>query len=166
MSQQNKEPNETSTININRPRRLIKFYHEYEMPYGCFSNFYKHETVMNGEKFPTTEHYFQAKKFEHDKPFFQQIKNSRTPSIAKQLGSSRTHVLRPDWEDVKEPIMLEALRVKFADPHLKEILLSTGDSILIEHTQNDRYWADGGNGSGKNRLGFLLMQVREELMKS
>ena len=45
-------------------------------------------------------------------------------------------------------------------------LLATGDAILIEHTQNDAYWADGGDGSGKNRLGLLLMQVREELKNS
>jgi predicted NAD-dependent protein-ADP-ribosyltransferase YbiA (DUF1768 family) len=45
-------------------------------------------------------------------------------------------------------------------------LLATGDAILIEHTRNDDYWADGGDGSGKNKLGLLLMQVREELKNS
>ncbi|MFR3747673.1 NADAR domain-containing protein [Streptococcus sp.] len=45
-------------------------------------------------------------------------------------------------------------------------MLATGDGILIEHTRNDDYWADGGDGSGKNKLGLLLMQVREELKNS
>jgi predicted NAD-dependent protein-ADP-ribosyltransferase YbiA (DUF1768 family) len=44
-----------------------------------------------------------------------------------------------------------------------EELLNTGDLKLIEHTQNDRYWADGLDGSGKNMLGILLMRLREEL---
>lgn len=39
--------------------------------------------------------------------------------------------------------------------------MGTGDKILREHTRWDNYWADGGNGSGKNRLGYLLMKVRE-----
>lgn len=39
-------------------------------------------------------------------------------------------------------------------------LLSTGDEELVEHTTNDKYWADGGNGSGKNMLGKILVEVR------
>jgi N-glycosidase YbiA len=34
---------------------------------------------------------------------------------------------------------------------------------LVEHTARDSYWADGGNGQGKNRLGVLLMRLRDEL---
>jgi len=62
--------------------------------------------------------------------------------------------------------MLKALRAKFAQhADLSRMLLKTGDQGLIEHTPNDRYWADGGDGSGRNRLGELLMQVRDELRK-
>ncbi|MCW6983848.1 hypothetical protein NYV32_15355 [Escherichia coli] len=32
-----------------------------------------------------------------------------------------------------------------------------------KHTENDAYWGDGGNGKGKNRLGYLLMELREQL---
>ena len=75
--------------------------------------------------------------------------------------------MRPDWEEVKDEVMLQALRMKFSqNPEIAEELLATGDAILIEHTQNDAYWADGGDGSGKNKLGLLLMQVREELKNS
>ena len=48
-------------------------------------------------------------------------------------------------------------------PEIAKGLLATGDAILIEHTRNDAYWADGGDGSGMNKLGLLLMQVRDEL---
>ena len=48
------------------------------------------------------------------------------------------------------------------NPEIAKELLATGDAIIIEHTRNDDYWADGGDGSGKNKLGLLLMQVREE----
>jgi len=57
--------------------------------------------------------------------------------------------------------MYEGLKHKFTqNEHCKNILLSTGDCELIEHTTKDSYWGDGGDGSGKNRLGFLLMKLR------
>ena len=60
--------------------------------------------------------------------------------------------------------MLKCLFAKFTQHEdLKKILLDTGDKTLIEHTKNDVYWADGGDGSGKNMLGKLLMKVRDEL---
>lgn len=57
--------------------------------------------------------------------------------------------------------MYEGLRYKFCqNKELKQKLLATGDRKLIQHTKNDKYWADGGDGSGKNRLGILLMELR------
>ena len=63
--------------------------------------------------------------------------------------------------------MLTALRAKFSGhPQLTRLLLDTGTRRLVEHTTNDSYWGDGGNGSGQNRLGHLLMQVRDEIAHS
>ena len=60
--------------------------------------------------------------------------------------------------------MREALRAKFTQhPALRSLLLSTGDETIVEHTENDNYWGDGGDGSGRNRLGVLLMELREKL---
>ena len=60
--------------------------------------------------------------------------------------------------------MYEAVLSKFTQhEHLRQILLSTYDARLVEHTSKDNYWGDGGDGSGKNVLGQILMQVREEL---
>jgi hypothetical protein len=42
-------------------------------------------------------------------------------------------------------------------------LLATNDAHLVEHTSNDSYWAEGGDGSGKNMLGLILMEARELL---
>jgi ribA/ribD-fused uncharacterized protein len=75
--------------------------------------------------------------------------------------------LRRDWDSVKDAVMLEAVRAKFSQhADLKAILLATGDAVLVEHTERDSYWGDGGDGSGKNRLGQLLMQVRAELREA
>ena len=70
--------------------------------------------------------------------------------------------MRADWEEVKIEIMEEALRLKFDDPHLKDLLLATGDKELIEgNTWNDQFWGVC-NGVGENNLGKLLMKLRKE----
>lgn len=118
---------------------------------------------MKKKRWPTTEHYFQAQKFagtEHEEA----VRTCKTPSLAANMGRSRKLPLRRDWESVKDQIMMEALRAKFTQHEdLKTTLLGTGDAKLVEHTENDSYWGDGGDGSGKNRLGQLLMKLREEL---
>ena len=58
--------------------------------------------------------------------------------------------------------MMIALRAKFDQyPELKQLLLSTAGNGLVEHTENDNYWGDAGDGSGLNRLGDLLVELRE-----
>lgn len=140
----------------------ILFYRQND-PYGEFSNFSAHPFKLMGKVWPTSEHYFQAQKFagtEHEET----VRHAKTPSIAAKLGRSRSLPLQADWEAVKEDVMRAALKAKFEQhPKLRSLLLSTGDAELIEHTRNDSYWADGGDGAGKNRLGILLMELRAEL---
>jgi ribA/ribD-fused uncharacterized protein len=140
----------------------ILFYRIRE-PFGEFSNFSPHTIKLNGRIWPTSEHYFQAQKFagtDHEDA----VRLAKSPMVAARMGRSRERPLRPDWETVKEEIMREVLRAKFTQhPELRSLLLSTGDAQLVEHTTNDHYWADGGDGTGKNRLGQLLMELRAEL---
>ena len=97
----------------------------------------------------------------------EKIRQIASPMDAVLEGRNRQNPLRADWEEVKDKVILQALRMKFSqNPEIAKELLATGDAILIEHTRNDDYWADGGDGSGKNKLGLLLMQVREELKNS
>jgi ribA/ribD-fused uncharacterized protein len=131
--------------------------------YGCFSNFSRHPIFLDGKRWPTSEHYFQAQKFAGTGRE-EEIRLAKTPMEAANLGRSRRHPMRRDWEAVKEAVMYAALRAKFTQhDDLKAILLGTGDATLVEHTSNDSYWGDGGDGSGRNRLGQLLMRLREEL---
>jgi len=58
--------------------------------------------------------------------------------------------------------MRTGLRYKFSQNlSLREKLFGTGNKSIVEHTVNDSYWGDGGDGSGKNRLGHILMELRE-----
>lgn len=138
----------------------IKFYRQ-DDPYGEFSNFYKAEITINGKTFVTTEHYFQAMKHENTS-FFETVRLAKTAGQAFKLARSKQY--RTDWEKIKDDVMRTALKTKFTQhSKLKELLLSTGDKIIIEHTKNDNYWADGGDGTGKNMLGKLLMELRDQL---
>ena len=89
------------------------------------------------------------------------IAQATKPVTAKKMG--RRVNLRKDWEDVKIQVMEKGLRLKFQDPTLRKKLLATGDEELVEgNPWGDRYWGVC-NGSGKNKLGKLLMKIREEL---
>lgn len=145
--------------------KRIRFYRVNE-PYGEFSNFAPYPFELKGKVWPTSEHYFQAQKFagtDHEEA----IRLTKSPTVAARMGRSRERPLRADWETVKDEIMREALRAKFDQhPTLRSLLLKTGDAELVEHTKNDRYWADGGDGTGQNRLGELLMELRRQLTDS
>lgn len=142
----------------------IKFYHTGD-PYGNFSNFAAFPIFLNGKSWPTVEHYFQAAKFE-DEALKEKLREISSPMEVAKEGRKRKYPLRENWEEVKEKVMALALWAKFLQhPQLREELLSTGQAKIIEHTRNDAYWGDGGDGSGKNRLGTLLVEAREALRK-
>lgn len=131
-------------------------------PFYELSNFAPYGFAEEGIYWPTVEHYFQAQKFQ-DPSHRERIRTARSPKDAKTLGQSRSVPLRADWETVKESIMLDALRLKFRNPKLRALLIETKDHPLIENSPYDRYWGCGRDGSGKNRLGVLLVQIRDEL---
>jgi ribA/ribD-fused uncharacterized protein len=140
----------------------IYFYRERDA-YGFLSNFSAHGVSLKGRYFPTTEHYFQAMKFEGT-PHEEAVRLASSPRAAKDLGGDRRRPLRPDWDQVRDAVMKVALQVKFTQhPELREALLATGDETLVEDAPRDYYWGCGQDRTGKNRLGALLMEVRHEL---
>lgn len=138
------------------------YFFDRESKYYELSNFSGFGFNLNGHYWRTMEHYFQAMKF-IDTSQFERILNCGSPKQAKDLGQSRSIPIRRDWDEVKEGVMLLGLRAKFQDPTLKCLLLGTGKKILIENFPYDSYWGIGANRKGKNRLGVLLMQLRDEL---
>ena len=143
----------------------INFYRVGE-PFGCFSNFAAYPVTMEGVVWPTSEHCFQAQKF-HDETHREAIRTTQSPMDAAKMGRDRTKRLREDWESIKDDVMYRVVLAKFSQhPGIRSELLSTGDASLVEHTKNDSYWGDGGDGSGKNMLGQILMRVREEIARS
>jgi len=140
----------------------IEFYGR-SKDYFEFSNFYPAIIKVDNRYWPTSEHYFQAMKF-RDPAIQQRIAACATPGEAAKMGRDRSLPLRNNWEDVKEGFMKTALLAKFSQhDDLQMLLLNTKDACLIEASPIDGYWGWGEDKKGKNRLGHLLMQVREEL---
>lgn len=131
--------------------------------YGAFSNFSRHRVIARGKTWPTSEHFFQAMKFEGTS-IAEKVRCAKTPKEAAAIGRDRKNPLRKDWESVKDDIMREIVLAKFTQHEaLRALLLSTNDEEIVEHTERDRYWGDGGDGTGKNMLGRILMETREKL---
>lgn len=139
--------------------------------YSFLSNFYPTEIEYQGIKYPTVEAYYVAMKADNSQiingihysldDFREMISKVETPGKVKRLG--RKISLRKDWDKYKLEAMNWAVREKFKDEDLKELLLSTGDQELIEmNTWGDTFWGVC-NGKGKNHLGKILMEVRNEL---
>jgi ribA/ribD-fused uncharacterized protein len=126
------------------------------------SNFAPFGFEAEGVYWPTVEHYFQAQKFLDD-TYRERIRKASTPRDARGLGQSREFPLRPNWDGVREEVMFRALRMKFRHPELRALLVNTGSRTLVEASPFDYFWGAGQDGSGLNRLGRLLEQLRAEL---
>lgn len=145
--------------------RPIFFYNKGEAYYE-FTNFADYPIVLDGARWNTSEHYFQAQKFVGT-PYVAMICSmqqsreafnfSRKPSVSSWK--------REDWEQIKMEVMLKALLAKFIQhKELRMLLIKTGSRQLVEHTSNDSFWGDGGDGTGQNNLGKLLMKIRDIMM--
>jgi len=145
----------------------IRFYRASEKPYGAFSNLHRREVEFEGEVFPTSEHAYQAGK-------------ARKPEVRAWLMSAPSPALlamaahglyywdiAPGWSKTKFARMREVLRAKFTQhADLRELLFSTGEARLVESATVDnevnRLWGEV-NGSGRNMLGVMLMELRDDL---
>ena len=140
----------------------ILFY-EPQDPNGYLSNFSICPIKVNGQMWATSEHYYQAMKFVPEY-LRNTIFRASTPAEAFALSRQHEKHVRDDWYDIRIDVMKFIVTEKFKqNPHLAQSLANTGDSVIKEHSPKDNFWGDGGNGTGKNHLGKILMAVRQQL---
>lgn len=139
----------------------IRFY-KVKDAYGAFSNFAPFPVSIMGIEWKTSEHYFQARKF-LDVKLFQAILDADTPMMACEIGRNPKNKPREDWDEIKYSVMKEAVEAKFTQYYeLMELLKSTKNHTIIEASPYDYYWGEGKDRSGHNKLGKILMEIREE----
>jgi ribA/ribD-fused uncharacterized protein len=152
------------------PRTLIVDYQELILDfysvknnYGEFSNFALFPILIDDVLWASSEHYYQAQKF-LDPLLKERVRLASTPFLAAQIGRDPALPMRKNWNEIKDGVMLLALRAKFSQyPILQDLLRSTNKAHIYEHTKNDCYWADCYDRTGLNKLGEQLMQIREEI---
>lgn len=138
----------------------IKFYKTKD-PYGFMGNFFKARFFIYGRWWSFVEAPYQAQK-----TFVQEEQDAIWAVVkandSRLLGQKVT--MRPDWDQVKRQVMKECVLAKFLQhPELRKQLMATDGQVLIEDSPVDWYWGCGADGIGKNVLGQVLMEVREEL---
>jgi len=139
--------------------------------YSFLSNFYQAPIIIEGEEWQTTEAFYQAAKFT-DEARRAEIRAAGTPGKTKALGRSRVGFvgssvwLGPEgaFSGRRDKVMAIAIRAKFTQhEELRRALIETGTRKLVEANVRDPYWGFGKNGCGCNRLGVMLMELRDEL---
>lgn len=143
--------------------------------FSIFSNFYTSLFNVDGQRYFHVEQFYQAKKAEwfNDLATMQNILKARAPRKCKELGRNVENYDYVEWQSIAEQFMYRAVKEKFLqNPIAKDCLLNTGTALIAEATKFDKFWGTGldiENDSnrdptkwlGDNRLGKILMQVRE-----
>jgi adenylate cyclase len=131
--------------------------------YRDFSNFANYPVKIDGVIWPTTEHYYQAQKFE-DPERQARVRDLPIPAAAKRYTKKHQAKIRPDWDEWKDTVMERALHAKFTQHDaLRDLLVGSGDERIEEDSPRDSYWGTGPEGKGQNKLGEMLMRLRAEL---
>lgn len=143
----------------------------YEQDFYVLSNFSAFRVKWQGIDFDTSEHAYHWEKF-RDHPdawnaaasIAEQVRRAPSAHSAFKLAERCKPCRRPDWDDVKVKIMRGILKAK-VDQHeyVRRKLLETGTRELVEDSWRDDFWGWGPNKDGKNMLGRLWMEIREEL---
>lgn len=139
----------------------------YEQEFYVLSNFSAFSIFWEGMRYQTVEHAYQAEKFPHFSWVRTVITSATSAHDAFQMAQKNKDKRRPDWDEVKLRIMKRLLWTKVTQhDYVARKLLETGERELIENSWRDDFWGWGPNRDGKNWLGQLWMQVRDELRRN
>lgn len=140
--------------------------------WGEFSNMAAHFPVfVNGVHFKTAEALYQACRFPHLPDVQKEIVRDPSPKGAKMVAKRCMEHSRPDFDDIKVPLMWWVLRVKLACNQLPfcKALRNSGNLAIVERTETDQFWGateteeEACKLTGKNVLGRLLVLLRQSV---
>ena len=129
---------------------------------------------MMMDSFTCTEQFYMYNRAKYfgDTPAMEKILKEIDPR--QQKKTKIKGYKEQEWLKVAEEVMLEGVRKKFThNLNLKQKLVATGRKMLVEANPNDSHWGIGMGMHnkkinqktkwGRNILGRILMQVREEM---
>lgn len=137
----------------------------YEREFFPFSNFSSFQVMWRGVLWPTSEHAYQAARYLDVKPeYYDTIQSMRSAQDAYSFMRNNRKEERPDWFDEKRAVMKDIVRCKLQQhTYIQKKLRETGDADIVEDSPVDSYWGWGENHQGRNELGKIWMELRQEL---
>ena len=136
----------------------------YEQDFYPLSNFSAFAMYYRGLRFDTSEAAYHWEKFPNEPNIQDAILKALSAHDAFKIAERHVASRRSDWNDVKIGIMKDILRSKaIQHEYVRRKLLQTGHRELIEDSWRDNFWGWGPNKDGRNQLGKLWMEIREEL---
>lgn len=144
----------------------------------CLSQWYGAPFEVDGERYPTAEHYMMAEKARlfDDPEMRQKILAAGSPGAAKALGRRVRGFTDKVWVAERWAIVVRGNAAKFGqNAALRDFLVATKSRVLVEASPRDRIWGIGMAANddraskphlwrGLNLLGFALMDAREQLL--
>jgi len=155
----------------------IVFFFSKEPENKEFSSFYDTTFKLDDVEYKSAEHALQAIKAKTfgDEENFKKIVKAKSAQSAKSFGKKVDKFDDKIWDEKKEDVMRQILRAKFSqNPDARKKLLDTADKTIANADPRDNYWGIGTSATttiaknpskwkGENKLGKLLMELREEL---
>lgn len=136
----------------------------YEQDFYVLSNFSAFNLQWKGRMFATSEAAYHWEKFPDRDALRSHIISAPSAHVAFKLAEDHKDQRREDWNEVRVTIMREILMAKaMQHEYVRRKLLATGDRELVEDSWRDSFWGWGPNRDGRNMLGNLWMNVRDEL---
>lgn len=148
-------------VNQPGPKDPVFFYPK---EFYVFDNFSSFQVEYDGFLWPTSEHAYHAERFKgFSADVIKEIKESRSAHDAQKIAERNKDKQNPKWDDIKKSVMKDILRNKVQQhPYVLKKLLESGDREIIEDSWRDETWGWGLNKDGKNLLGNIWMELREE----
>ncbi len=136
----------------------------YEGTRYMFSNFSSFRVQWRGVSWMTSEHAYQAAKF-NDPEIIELIKNAPSAHDAKKIAHAHQDKIVSNWSEIEVGIMEEILRAKLAQhPYIQRKLRESGNREIVENSPTDSFWGRGPDWKGQNHLGKLWMKLRIEML--
>lgn len=145
---------------------------------GIYSQWYKSPMIIDNITYVTAEQYMMHQKALHfgDTEIAEEVMVTRHPADQKKLGRKIKNFDKTSWDKVNLQIVYKGNYAKYTqNEELKQLLINTGDRLIVEASPEDVIWGIGLHENdpnidnpllwkGQNLLGWAITLVKQEIL--
>jgi ribA/ribD-fused uncharacterized protein len=146
---------------------------------GIYSQWYQSPMTIDGITYVTAEQYMMHQKalLFGDTEIAEEVMVTKHPADQKKLGRRIKNFDKNEWDKVNLQIVYKGNYAKYTqNEELKQLLVNTGDRLIVESSPEDRIWGIGLHENdpnvdnpltwkGQNLLGWAITLVKQEILK-